>query len=187
MTGAEAGWALGAQGGYFLYCCLWKCPYVGGFHSSPGMLGPPAPPAGPWNKGVCRPRGRRHETSVGWGHRGQAAQSAVCHGKAQDSPQPRLRVPRGPQPSTAGHSATIPTHSAHWLPPKPALHGNTAAEGRSRHDAHLSRPGAASPGPQPRPRIQPKNDRCCQPPTWSQAGASPRGTPPPHPGAGLGN
>ena len=149
--------------------------------------GPPPPQRAPGTKVSAGHVAGGTRRQWGWGHRGQAAQSAVCHGKAQDSPQPRLRVPRGPQPSTAGHSATIPTHSAHSLPPKPALHGNTAAEGRSRHDAHLSRPGAASPGPQPRPRIRPKNDRCCQPPTWSQAGASPRGTPPPHPGAGLGN
>ena len=149
--------------------------------------GPPPPQRAPGTKVSAGHVAGGTRRQWGWGHRGQAAQSAVCHGKAQDSPQPRLRVPRGPQPSTAGHSATIPTHSAHSLPPKPALHGNTAAEGRSRHDAHLSRPGAASPGPQPRPRIRPKNDRCCQPPTWSQAGVSPRGTPPPHPGAGLGN
>ena len=129
-----------------------------------------------------------HERSAGVGAQGDRLPSAPCAtGRHKQPPSPGCASPRGPQPGTAGQSATIPTQSAQSLPPKPALHGNPAAEGRSRHDAHPSHPSAASPGPQPRPRIRPKNDRCCQPPAWSQAGASPRGTPPPHPGAGLGN
>lgn len=128
-----------------------------------------------------------HERSAGVGAQGDRPppeHRAPWEGTRQP-PSPVCVSPGGPQPGTASHSATIPTHSAHSLPPKPALHRNTAAEGRSRHDAHLSCPSAASPGPQPRPRIRPESDCGCQPPAWSQAGTSPWGTPPP-PTAGPG-